>query len=120
MDTHRADTAPDRRVGVRTRPEEITVRVMGKDLPLKLGVEHAARLIGVGRSTMYNAVKRGDFDAHPAQRPHGPADAAAAGAHRCYRRRDCPPDAHRITLAITFGPIGQVGLASVAVGPAGR
>ena len=62
MDTHRTDTAPDHRVGVRTRPEDITVRVLGKDLPLTLGVEHAAWLIGVGRSTMYTAVKRGDFD----------------------------------------------------------
>jgi hypothetical protein len=120
MDTHRADTAPDHRVGLRTRPEDITVRVMGEDLPMTLGVEHAARLIGVGRSTMYNAVKRGDFDTIELNGRTVLADAAPARAHRCDRRRDRPPDTHRITLTITLGPIGQAGAAFFAVGPAGR
>jgi len=33
-----------------------------QDLPLTLGVERAARLVGIGRSSMYTAVKRGDFE----------------------------------------------------------
>lgn len=36
------------------------VRVLGAELPLTLGVEQAARLVGVARSSMYAAVKRGD------------------------------------------------------------
>lgn len=56
------DGRPERRVGVRTRADDVTVRVMGEDLPLTLGVERAARLVGIGRSSMYLAVKRGDFE----------------------------------------------------------
>jgi hypothetical protein len=62
MDKRNYDTVHERRVGVRTRPDDVTVHVMGEELPLTLGVERAARLIGVGRSTMYTAVKRGDFE----------------------------------------------------------
>lgn len=62
MDALSNGKGPDRRVGVRTRPEDVTVRVMGEELPLTLGVERAARLVGIGRSSMYTAVKRGDFE----------------------------------------------------------
>jgi hypothetical protein len=62
MDMPRHATASDGRVGVRTRPDDVTVRVMGEDLPLTLGGERAARLVGIGRSSMYTAVKRGDFE----------------------------------------------------------
>lgn len=62
MDALSNGKGPDRRVGVRTRPEDVTVLVMGEELPLTLGVERAARLVGIGRSSMYTAVKRGDFE----------------------------------------------------------
>lgn len=62
MDILMNDEVPGRRVGARTRPDDVTVRVMGEDLPLTLGVERAARLVGIGRSSMYTAVKRGDFE----------------------------------------------------------
>jgi excisionase family DNA binding protein len=42
--------------------------VLGSELPLTLGVERAARLVGIGRSSMYAAVKRGDI---PATRING-------------------------------------------------
>jgi len=56
------DGRPKQRVGVRARPDDVTVRVMGEDLPLTLGVERAARLVGIGRSSMYLAIKRADFE----------------------------------------------------------
>jgi hypothetical protein len=56
------DGRPEQRVGVRVRRDDVTVRVKGEDLPLTLGVEHAARLVGIGRSSMYASVKRGDFE----------------------------------------------------------
>lgn len=37
------------------------VRVLGREWPLTLGVEEAARLIGLGRSSMYAAIKRREF-----------------------------------------------------------
>ena len=40
---------------------DVRVRVLGAELPLTLGVERAARLVGVGRSSMYAAIKRGDI-----------------------------------------------------------
>ena len=52
MDTH--DTRP-------TYSDPITVRVLGGELPLALGVERAARLVGIGRSSMYAAIKRGEI-----------------------------------------------------------
>jgi hypothetical protein len=62
MGTRSDDTVRERPVGVRTRPNDVTVHVMGEELPLTLGVERARSPIGVGRSTMYTAVKRGDFE----------------------------------------------------------
>jgi hypothetical protein len=41
--------------------DDVRVRVLGHELPLALRVEDAARLVGVGRSSMYAAVKRGEF-----------------------------------------------------------
>jgi hypothetical protein len=41
--------------------DDVRVRVLGRELPLALRVEDAARLVGVGRSSMYAAVKRGEF-----------------------------------------------------------
>ncbi len=35
--------------------------MLGAQLPLTLGVEQAARIVGVGRSSMYAAIKRGDI-----------------------------------------------------------
>jgi excisionase family DNA binding protein len=52
MDTH--DTQP-------TYSDPIAVRVLGTELPLTLGVERAARLVGIGRSSMYAAIKRGEI-----------------------------------------------------------
>ena len=43
--------------------EHVRVRVLGQELPLTLRVGDAARLVGVGRSSMYAAVQRGDFSA---------------------------------------------------------
>jgi excisionase family DNA binding protein len=40
---------------------DVMVRVLGVALPLTLSVEGAAQLMGVGRSSMYAAVKRGDI-----------------------------------------------------------
>jgi hypothetical protein len=51
-----------------TYGHDVVVRVRGAALPLTLGVEHAARLVGVARSSMYAAVKRGDV---PAARING-------------------------------------------------
>lgn len=56
------DARPEQGIGVRGRHDDATVRAMGEDLPLTLGVERAARLLGVGRSSMYAAVKRGDIE----------------------------------------------------------
>lgn len=47
---------------------DVRVSVLGADLPLTLGVERAARLVGIARSSMYAAVKRGDV---PATRING-------------------------------------------------
>lgn len=52
MDTH--DTRP-------TYSDPIVVRTLGTELPLTLGVERAARMVGIGRSSMYAAIKRGDI-----------------------------------------------------------
>ena len=41
--------------------EDIRVQLLGHELPLTMRVEEAARLVGVGRSSMYSAVKRGEF-----------------------------------------------------------
>lgn len=35
---------------------------MGDEPPPTLGVERASRILGVGRSSMYAAVKRGDIE----------------------------------------------------------
>jgi hypothetical protein len=40
---------------------DVRVNVLGAQLPLTLGVEQAARIVGVGRSSMYAAIKRGDI-----------------------------------------------------------
>jgi hypothetical protein len=40
---------------------DFRVNVLGAQLPLTLGVEQAARIVGVGRSSMYAAIKRGDI-----------------------------------------------------------
>jgi excisionase family DNA binding protein len=45
----------------RMRQDDVKVHVLGTELPLSLSVERAARLLGVGRSSMYGAVKRGDI-----------------------------------------------------------
>lgn len=63
MDTPGHDDERDeQQVGALLRRNDATVRVMGEQLPLTLGVERAARLLGVGRSSMYAAVKRGDIE----------------------------------------------------------
>lgn len=41
--------------------DNILVHVLGAQLPLTLSVERAARLVGIGRSSMYAAIKRGDI-----------------------------------------------------------
>ena len=40
----------------------LIVHALGATLPLALAVERAARLVGVSRSSMYAAVKRGDVE----------------------------------------------------------
>jgi hypothetical protein len=41
--------------------DTVRLRLLGHELPLTLRVEDAARLVGVGRSSMYATVKRGEF-----------------------------------------------------------
>jgi hypothetical protein len=55
METH------DNRPESHTYAHDVMVSVLGAELPLTLGVERAARLVGIGRSSMYAAVKRGDI-----------------------------------------------------------
>jgi hypothetical protein len=97
------DGRPQPRVGVRVRCGDVTVRVMGEELPLTLSVERAARLVGIGRSSMYLAVKRGDFATIPVRstgaRRADAAAAAADGAGRAGRRAARP----RTTLGISHG-----------------
>lgn len=40
----------------------MTVEALGERLPLTLAVERAAKIVGVGRTAMYAAVRRGDFE----------------------------------------------------------
>lgn len=39
----------------------VTVDALGERLPLTLSVERAAKIVGIGRTAMYTAVRRGDF-----------------------------------------------------------
>jgi hypothetical protein len=41
--------------------DDVRVQLFGQALPLTLRIEDAAKLVGVGRSSMYAAVKRGEF-----------------------------------------------------------
>jgi hypothetical protein len=41
---------------------DLKVHALGATLPLALAVERAARLVGVSRSSMYAAVRRGDVE----------------------------------------------------------
>lgn len=45
-----------------SRPAILTVEALGERLPLTLGVERAAKVVGISRTAMYAAVRRGDFD----------------------------------------------------------
>jgi hypothetical protein len=81
------DGRPEQRVGVRVRRDDVTVRVKGEDLPLTLGVEHAARLVGIGRSSMYASVKRGDFETIQDNGRIAVFDATAAAADGPARAR---------------------------------
>ena len=45
----------------RGNASQVAVCVVGRELPLTLRVEKAARLVGLGRSSMYAAIKRGEF-----------------------------------------------------------
>lgn len=58
MSSHRQVASRPRR----SDDADLKVHALGATLPLALAVERAARLIGVSRSSMYAAVKRGDIE----------------------------------------------------------